>query len=130
MTQPGEPRSRALAVPASYPFPDRAVLPWSHADSRLAEAPVYWLCTTRPDARPPHVTPLWGAWVDQHLYVDGPPTTRWAQNFVANPAVAVHLPSGEDVVILEGVVDDVTTDAELGCRIVAEWMRKYGRLAP
>ena len=74
-----EPQSRALVGPATYPFPDRAVLPWSHVDTRLSEARVCWLCTARAGAgRPPHVTPLWGAWVDRFLYLDGPPTTRWA----------------------------------------------------
>jgi hypothetical protein len=126
-----EPHGRALTGPASYPFPDRAVLPWSHADSRLAAARVYWLCTARPgEGRAPHVTPLWGSWVDRMLYLDGPPTTRWARNFTAHPAVSVHLESGEDVVILEGVAEDVTTDVELGRRIVDDWMGKYGRLAP
>ena len=126
---PGEPRSRPLRAPASYPFPDDARLPWSHPDSRLTDARYYWLCTVRPDGSP-HATPLWGAWVDHLLYLDGPPTTRWAKNFIAHPVVTVHLESGDDVVILEGVAEDVTTDAALAKRVVDDWMRKYGRLPP
>jgi hypothetical protein len=126
-----EPPSRALRAPASYPFPDEAVLPWSHVDTRLSTAQVYWLCTVRPGVeRPPHATPLWGSWVDRTLYLAGPPTTRWARNLAAHPAVTVHLESGENVVILEGVAEDVTTDAGLGRRIVDDWLGKYGRLAP
>jgi hypothetical protein len=124
-----EPTARALRGPQSYAFPDHPVLPWSHADQRLARAPYYWLGTVRPDGRP-HATALWGSWVGRRLYLDGPPTTRWARNFTANPQVTVHLESGADVVIVEGHVDDVTTDAALGRLIVADWMRKYGRLAP
>ena len=44
--------------------------------------------------------------------------------------VSVHLESGDDVVILEGLAEDVTTDEVLGRRIIAAWMAKYGRLAP
>jgi hypothetical protein len=124
-----DPVARPLRGPRAYPFPDQPVLPWSYADRRLAEARCYWLATARPDGRP-HVTPLWGSWVGGRLYLDGPPVTRWARNFTANPAVAVHLESGEEVVILEGVAADVTTDADLGRRIVGDWLGKYGRLAP
>jgi hypothetical protein len=126
---PPEPRARALRGPRAYPFPDRPVLPWSHADQRLARAAYYWVCTVRPDGRP-HATPVWGAWIEQRLYLDGPPTTVWAGNFTANPHVTVHLENGADVVVLEGRADDATTDAALGERIVADWMGKYGRLAP
>ncbi len=75
-------------------------------------------------------TPVWGVWVDGALYFDGLPTTRWARNLAANPVVAVHLESGDDVVILEGVVEDTVTDAELGARIVEAWAAKYGRPLP
>ena len=124
-----EPTARALRGPRAYAFPDHPVLPWSWADDRLARAAYYWLGTVRPDGRP-HATPLWGAWVDQGLYLDGPPTTVWARNFAANHAVTVHLESGAEVVILEGVADDVTTDPDLGERIITGWMRKYARLPP
>ncbi len=42
----------------------------------------------------------------------------------------MHLESGDDVVILEGVVEDTVTDAEVGARIVEAWTAKYGRLHP
>lgn len=89
----------------------------------------YWLATARADGRP-HVTPVWGAWVEGALYLDGHPATHWMRNLAANPALSVHLESGDDVVILEGVAEDVVTDAALGARIVAAWDAKYGRLHP
>src|SRR6185437_5009863 len=114
-----EPESLPLHAPKSYNFPQTpdALLPWSHALERLERAHSYWLATTRPDGRP-HVTPLWGAWVDNALYFDGLPTTQWARNLAKNPSAAVHLESGDDVVILEGTVDDLKTSAELGARII------------
>lgn len=58
----------------------------------------------------------------------GHPATRWVRNLAANPALSVHLESGEDVAILEGSVEDVITEAETGTRIIAAWDAKYGRL--
>ena len=130
-TERHEPTPMPLHAPKSYKFPQTpdGLLPWSHALERLERARSYWLATTRPDGRP-HVTPVWGAWVDGALYFDGLPTTQWARNLKRNPAAAVHLESGDDVVILEGVMDDLETSAELGTRIVAAWDAKYGRLHP
>ena len=127
----GRPTASALSAPAGYAFPEAAadLLDWAHAERRLEQAHSYWLATTSPGGRP-HVTPLWGVWVDGALYFDGHPRTRWARNIAANPAVCVHLESGDDVVILDGLAEDVTTDEALGQRIVAAWMAKYGRLAP
>lgn len=108
---------------------DAPLLPWSHAEERLLAARYYWLATTRPDGRP-HVTPVWGVWVDGALYIDGPPITTWGRNLKGNPAISVHLESASDVVILEGKIEDLTTDPELGSRIVDAWNAKYGRLHP
>lgn len=118
-------------APRSYAFSGEAAgqLPWKHAEERLERARVYWLATTRPDGRP-HVTPLWGAWVAGALYLDGHPATAWARNLRTTPHASIHLESGSDVVILDGTVDDIHTDAALGERIVAAWHAKYGKLEP
>lgn len=128
---PAEPEVSRPQAPPSYPFGKNLapMLPWSHVVERLETARYYWLATMRPDGRP-HVTPLWGVWVEEALYLDGPPTAHWARNLAVNPAISVHLESGDDVVILEGMVEDLTTDPELGSRIVDAWNTKYGRLHP
>jgi Pyridoxamine 5'-phosphate oxidase len=130
-SQRREPEQMPLHAPPTYKFPQTpdALLPWSHALERLERARSYWLATTRPDGRP-HVTPLWGVWVDGALYFDGLPTTQWASNLAKNPAAAIHLESGDDVVILEGAVDDLETSAELAAHIIQGWDAKYGRLHP
>lgn len=131
MSESHEPTASPLSAPSGYAFPKDAqgLLAWAHAGRLLEQARYYWLATTRPDGRP-HVTPLWGVWLDGALYFDGHPHTRWARNLATNPAVCVHLESGDDVVILEGLAEDITTDEELGQRIIAAWMAKYGRLHP
>jgi general stress protein 26 len=120
-------------APAGYGFPKEAqvLLPWSHALARLEAAQVYWLATVRPDGCP-HVTPLWGAWVAGAWYFDGVPQTRWARNLQRNHHAAIHLESGEDVVIVEGIVEDImhVEDADLATAIIASWDAKYGRLHP
>jgi nitroimidazol reductase NimA-like FMN-containing flavoprotein (pyridoxamine 5'-phosphate oxidase superfamily) len=93
-----EPTSRRLKFPRGYQIAasDAPLLPWSHVAERLERAHNYWLATTRPDGRP-HVTPVWGAWVDDAFYFDGIWTARWARNLATNPAATVHLESGTDV---------------------------------
>lgn len=132
--QPGhDPLIGPVQAPQDYPFPKDAtgLLPWSYALTQLEAARNYWLATTRPNGRP-HVTPLWGVWVANAWYGDGAPTTQWSRNLATNPQATLHLESGEEVVIVEGAVENIMsmTDADLAARIVAAWDAKYGRLQP
>src|SRR5687767_14014438 len=90
-------------MPEGYGVPetDEGLLDWSWAVERLETAKNYWFSTTRPDCRP-HAMPAWGASFDAVLYFDGSPETRRMQNLAANPAISIHLESGDEVVILEG----------------------------
>ncbi len=99
----GEPRASRLRMPGGYlqAAEDDPLVPWSAVVERLERAQTYWLATTGPNGRP-HVAPVWGVWVDGAFYFDGIPTARWARNMAANPALAVHLESGSDVVVLDG----------------------------
>ena len=81
-------------------------LPFAHADERLAKSRNYWICTSRPDGRP-HSIPVWGFWLDGALYFGTARATRKARNLAHNPAISVHLESGDDVVILEGIAGEV-----------------------
>ena len=125
------PESLAIDAPTSYPFPKTRyrLMPWSQAVSRLEQAANYWLATTRPDGRP-HVTPIWGVWLDEAFYFQGSPTAHWAANIAANPSIAIHSESGDDVVILEGEAIQVVTDSRLGDRLIAAWQTKYDPLPP
>lgn len=127
-----EPEADPVEAPAVYPFPDspERLLPWSQAAEQLAEARNYWLATARPDGRP-HVAPLWGAWVDDAFYFQGAPTSRWARNLSANPSASLHLESGVNVVIVDGVVDHrLVTETDLAARLIDAWRVKYGRMEP
>ncbi|MBZ5679058.1 MAG: pyridoxamine 5'-phosphate oxidase family protein [Acidobacteriia bacterium] len=107
MSKPGA--SEKSVVPAGLPDipplyglkPRKQYLPFSHAEKRLTDSKNYWACTARPDGRP-HSIPVWGFWIDRAIYFGTARSTRKARNLARNPAVSIHLESGDDVVILEG----------------------------
>ena len=114
-------------MPQGYGVPetDEGMLDWSWAVEWLKAAKNYWFCTTRPDGRP-HAMPAWAAWIDGALYFDGSPETRRGRNLAANPAITVHLESGDEVVILEGETQyGGRPDRALAERLAAELARKY-----
>jgi hypothetical protein len=94
-------------VPPIYGLkPRKDYLPWTHVRKRFAGAHNYWICTARTDGRP-HSIPVWGFFFDDTLYFGTGRSTRKARNLAHNPAVSVHLESGDDVVIVEGRVQEV-----------------------
>ena len=102
------------------------MLPWSFVDERMAASLNYWVATTRPDGRP-HVMPVWGLWVDGMFYFGGAPRSRKVRNLSQNPNVVVHLESGSDVVVLEGVAQPVSDpDPMLTERLSVASADKYG----
>jgi hypothetical protein len=127
-----EPNARPERGPQGYSFPTESdhLLAWTDAEARLVEARHYWLATTSPDGVA-HVRPIWGAWMDHAFYFDGHPHTRWARNITRDPRASIHLESAMNVVIVEGIAEDIErTDERLGAAVAAEWERKYGRLVP
>ncbi len=82
------------------------MISWSFVRDRLTSERNYWVATMRPDGRP-HAMPVWGIWLDEMLYFSTNPASRKGRNLAANPNAVVHLESGDDVVILEGIVEEV-----------------------
>ena len=82
-----------------------AKLPWTWATERLTGARNYWIATTRPDGKP-HSRPVWGVWLDNAFYFST--GSLAAPNLVSRPAITVHLESGSQVVIIEGVTEPVS----------------------
>jgi hypothetical protein len=123
-----EPRRSRPRLPEGYGVPtlDEGMLEWSWAVEQLERALTYWFSTTRPDGRP-HAMPAWAVWLDGALYFDGSPQTRRMRNLTENPAISVHLESGEQVVILEGqALDAGRPAATLAGRLAATFEAKYG----
>lgn len=113
-------------MPAGYGLPTSTdgLLTWSQVEEKLVAAQNYWLVTVRPDGRP-HVVPRWGVWLAGRFYYDGAPTTRHVRNLIGNPACTLHLESGTEVVIVDGVSEATRADTDgLGGQL-AEAFEKY-----
>lgn len=103
-------------------------LVWQQVRKRLVAAIHYWMATTRPDGRP-HAVPRWGVWIDDKLWYDGSPVTRHARNLETNPETVLHLESGSEATIVEGMaIPSKPLDNTDGERISAEFRRKYADL--
>ncbi len=114
--------------PPGYVDHPLGLVPWAEVVRRLTEAKNYWLGTVRPNGHP-HVVPKWGVWVGERFYFDGSPETRHARNLTQNPHVTVHLESGDEAVILEGVGRALLKPApELAAQVAAAYGVKYAAL--
>jgi pyridoxine/pyridoxamine 5'-phosphate oxidase len=85
---------------------------WSRVEQQMAASRNYWIGTTRPDRRP-HVIPVWGVWLDRVFYFSTDRRSRKARNLQANPTAAVHLESGDDVIILECQAEEITSSPQI-----------------
>jgi PPOX class probable F420-dependent enzyme len=80
---------------------ERITTAWAEVRLRLEQARSYWIVTRRPDGRP-HAAPVWGVFLDGRVVFSTSPDSVKARNIAADPRVAVHLESADNVVILEG----------------------------
>jgi hypothetical protein len=112
-----------------YSSPGATPTAWSEARQHLAEAPVSWFTSVRPDGRP-HATTVATVWVDDAVHIVTGPDERKARNLQADAACLVttgtNAMEGLDVVV-EGTAIRVTDDATLG-RIAAAYIAKYGEM--
>src|SRR5689334_9624023 len=93
----------------------KGLMEWQQIDAQMNKARNYWIGSTSPDGTP-HAAPVWGVWLEGKLYFSSSRSSRKAKNLLANPKVVVHLESGDDVVIFEGVVEEMN-DSALSARI-------------
>jgi pyridoxine/pyridoxamine 5'-phosphate oxidase len=101
----------------------QGLLPWSWAQERLAAARNYFISTTRPDGRP-HVSVIWGLWLDDAFYFSTSMSSRKGRNLAANPSCVIVPEDGEEAVIVEGVVSEFS-DGALVERFNREYKIKY-----
>jgi len=117
--------SRPYVPEYGIPNTEEGMLSWSHVSERMAKSLNYWIGTVSP-AGEPHATPVWGMWLDNAFYFDGSPQTRRGRNMAANPNVAVHLESGDDVVIFRGKVEQINgRDRSFSTRLADAYATKY-----
>lgn len=100
------------------------LLPWSFVEERMAAAHNYWIGTCKPNGRP-HSAPVWGLWHEGAFYFSTGDKSRKGRNLATNPAVSVHLESGDQAVMFEGDVEAVS-DAKLLKALDKAYKAKYG----
>src|SRR5580658_3727148 len=98
-------------------------VPWEEVEAQLAKSRNYWIATMRPDGKP-HAMPVWGVWMNGAVIFGTDKNSRKARNIVRQPEVVVHLESGDDVVIMEGVARLVTDKTESAASD-AVYLEKY-----
>ena len=80
------------------------LLPWSWAVERLTASHDYWVATTWPDGRP-HVTPVWGAWIDDSLWFSCGPNSGKARNLARDPRCSIATDRPNEPVVLDATVE-------------------------
>lgn len=122
-----EPRATRPQIRDDYGIPTstEGMLPWSEVTPRLADARNYWVATVDRQNRP-HALPVWGAFIDGVLVIEGSPRTARARHLIENPAVVVHLESGDQVVSVEGQATPFFPPRSFAEQLAVEAERKYG----
>jgi hypothetical protein len=111
-------------LPKGYVDHPISEVPWEEVQKRLRESKNYWMCSVRPNGHP-HVVPRWAVYLDDKIYYDGSPETRHARNLVENPNISVHLESGQEAIILDGVCFSLKPDPALAHRLAEAYGTKY-----
>jgi len=105
-------------------MPDH-IMTWAEVATRLSAARTYWLGTTTV-AGSPHAAPVWGAVTGETLYLFSERSTVKARNLAADPRAVIHLESGEDVLIVHGLAEDLGPPSGVPA-VVAALAAKYTR---
>lgn len=104
-------------------FRTRGFIPWRKIDHFLQAFRSIWLSTTRPDGRP-HAVPVWYIWDGRHLYFISDRNFQKSRNLAHQPWIVVHAGDGDDVIILEGLIEIVTDHTELE-KVDKDYRAKY-----
>jgi hypothetical protein len=68
--------------------------------------------------------PVWGVWLDDAFFFGSGRESAKSRNLAANAAIVIHLESGDETVILEGLAEPVADNALLQ-RLVEVYGPKY-----
>jgi general stress protein 26 len=121
------------AIPArkvkGYKMPETKeyLVSWDFVSEQMSQSRHYWISTVFPDGRP-HVVPVWGIWFENRLHFEGSLQTAWGKNLLNNPQIAVHLPSADKVVMIEGtahMIQDDEIDDEMWNLLDSTFRTKY-----
>jgi PPOX class probable F420-dependent enzyme len=86
------------------PTEGSGLLPWSWAEDRLHAATNLWVATVWPDGRP-HLSVVWGVWMDGAAWFSCGLRSRKIQNLRANPACTIANDDSNNPVTVQGVAE-------------------------
>ena len=125
--RPAKAKASRPKMPKSYglkgPRGGSGLMPWPRAAAQLAAARNYWIGTVRADGGP-HAMPVWGIWLDEALLFSTGRASQKGRNLIRDARLVVHLESGDEVVIVEGVAEEVTDPGWLA-RFAEAYDAKY-----
>ena len=112
-----------------YRMPETSenLVSWDFVTEQMVQSRHYWISTVFPNSRP-HVVPVWGIWYENRFHFEGSLQTAWGQNILKNSRIAVHLPSADKVVILEGtarIIEDNEIDSNTWDILDTTFQKKY-----
>lgn len=112
-------------APAGYGYSKKpeGMLTWDEVEVALASATVYFLSTIGPNGGP-NTTPIWGAWVDHHLYFEGGDDTRWSKNLASDPRMSFGADAGGLHISGKGTVKRAKA-GNLFKKVAANYSSKY-----
>lgn len=120
------PKPERPEIPETYGFTASTLHkppPWQMIAESVRLSRNYWICTVSPDGSP-HALPVWGIWLDNELYFVTKRASKKGRNLQANPKVAIHLESGDDVIAFQGRVVEVSDPSHLA-KVASAYSDKY-----
>ena len=104
------------------------LLDWSWAVERLERSHDYWVGTTWPDGRP-HLTPVWGAWLDDAVWFSCSGNSRKTRNLQRDPRCSVATDNPYEPVVVDAVaerISDATAIRSFTDAVNAKYETDYG----
>lgn len=101
----------------------KAPISWDEVVANLESSRNYWISTTCADGSP-HATPVWGVFIEgvPHFYSER--TALKAKNLALRSNIVFHSESGDEVTIVNGVVDDLGDPSDTP-DVVSAFVAKY-----
>ena len=116
--RPDMPKGYGIASPQAG-----RMLEWAWVLDQLEKSHNYWISSNGTDGRP-HSMPVWGVRLDNSVYFSTDRASRKARNLAADARVNLHLESGDEVVIIEGLAEEVS-DRDTLSRMANAYNHKY-----
>lgn len=107
-----------------FPHQTEGMLTWDWASRAMEAARNYWVCTTRPNGNP-HAAPVWGVWLDEVLFFGTDRRSVKARNIQHSNHVVVHLESGDETLIFEGILVELGESDALKAKVNRAYVQKY-----